>query len=54
MEETDPLVGLKGAFTIPADPLRRIVEVKTFVTLLGGEYFFLPSLRALAYLGGLE
>ena len=54
MEETDPLVGLKGAFTIPADPLRRIVEVKTFVTLLGGEYFFLPSMRALAYLGGLE
>jgi hypothetical protein len=48
--ETDPLVGPKGNMTIPEDPLRRIVEVETYVKLVGGEYFFLPSLAALDYL----
>ena len=48
--ETDPLVGPKGHFTIREQPLRRIVEVETFVRLTGGEYFFLPSIPALNYL----
>ncbi len=52
-DETDPLVGPKGTFTISEKPLRRIVDVETFVKLAGGEYFFLPSLPALAYLATL-
>jgi hypothetical protein len=32
--------------------LRRIVEVDTFVQVAGGEYFFLPSMAALAHLEG--
>jgi deferrochelatase/peroxidase EfeB len=49
-DETDPLVGPKGHFTIPEQPLRRIVEVATFIQMAGGEYFFLPSIPALNYL----
>jgi Dyp-type peroxidase family len=52
--ETDPLMGPKGRFTIPAEPLRRCPVVETFVRLAGGEYFFLPSLPALKYLAGLR
>ena len=52
-DETDPLMGPKGLFTLPAKPLRTRVEVETYVQLVGGDYFFLPSLPALAYLGGL-
>lgn len=47
--ERDPLVGPKTPFTIPHEPLRRKVEVDTYVTLVGGDYFFLPSLDALDY-----
>jgi Dyp-type peroxidase family len=50
-DESDPLVGPKGPFTIREQPLRRIVEVETFVQAAGGEYFFLPSIPALDYLG---
>jgi len=49
-DETDPLLGPKGPMTIREDPLRRIVEVETFVQCAGGEYFFLPSIPALEYL----
>ncbi len=52
-DETDPLVGPKGRFTIPENPLRRIVEVETFIQMAGGEYFFLPSMPALKYLASL-
>jgi deferrochelatase/peroxidase EfeB len=52
-DETDPLVGPKGRFTIPHDPLRRIVDVETFIRMKGGEYFFLPSIPALKYLARL-
>jgi Dyp-type peroxidase family len=52
-DETDPLVGPKGNFTIPQPPLRRIVEVETFIQMAGGEYFFLPSIPALDYLAAL-
>lgn len=52
-EETDPLVGADGMMTIPEDPLRRRIAVQTFVQMVGGEYFFLPSLPALRYLAAL-
>jgi len=52
-DETDPLIGPAGPFTIREQPLRRIVHVETFVQLAGGEYFFLPSMPALAYLRSL-
>ena len=52
-DETDPLVGPKGQFTIREQPLRRIVEVETFIKMAGGEYFFLPSMPALNYLASL-
>lgn len=51
VQETDPLLGPAGPFTIPADPLRYKAQVETFVQLVGGEYFFLPSMSALGYLG---
>jgi deferrochelatase/peroxidase EfeB len=52
-DETDPLIGPPGDFTIPDEPLRRIVPAPTFVQMAGGEYFFLPSLPALRYLESL-
>jgi Dyp-type peroxidase family len=52
--ETDPLVGPKGPFTVPEEPLRALPEVDTFVRLVGGDYFFLPSLAALSYLAQLK
>ena len=52
-DETDPLVGPKGNFTIREQPLRRIVEVDTFIQSAGGEYFFLPSIPTLDYLAAL-
>jgi len=48
--ERDPLLGPEGPFTIPADPLRARPAIKTFIRFVGGEYFFLPSLAALAFL----
>ena len=54
-EERDPNVGLQedGAiFTIPRAPVRRRIHgIETFNVLRGGEYFFLPSLSALKWLG---
>lgn len=51
--EVDPLVGPAGPMTIREEPLRRTVDVETFVQMAGGEYFFLPSLPALSYLAAL-
>lgn len=51
--ETDPLLGPKGPFTIPKDPLRLKVEVETYVKMVGGDYFFLPSLPALKFMADL-
>ncbi|WP_433167127.1 Dyp-type peroxidase [Kribbella sp. CA-247076] len=54
-EERDPNVGVQepgASFTIPRDPVRRRVHgIETFNVLRGGEYFFLPSLSALRWLG---
>ena len=49
-QEVDPLLGPAGRMTIPDDPLRRTLQVKTFIQMVGGDYFFLPSLPALRYL----
>jgi deferrochelatase/peroxidase EfeB len=52
-DETDPLVGPAGRLTIPERPLCARVGVQTFVQLVGGDYFFLPSLPALSFLAQL-
>ncbi len=62
--ESDPLLGTRAAipgcpatadFTVQKDgELReRITGLPQFVTVRGGAYFFLPSLRALRYFAGL-
>jgi len=44
-----------GTLTIPATPERRqFTGFPRFVTVRGGEYFFLPSVRALKTLGRLS
>jgi hypothetical protein len=59
-EETDPLLGnrepvpgcpVTSDFTAPQKEgvPRRVSGLSQFVTVRGGAYFFLPSLRALAY-----
>jgi len=58
-EERDPNIGVQeegaGTFTIPRDPVRRRIHgIETFNVLRGGEYFFLPSLSALRWLGNLD
>ena len=61
--ESDPLLGtgesllgcpVTNDFTIPAEAglRRRISGLPQFVTVRGGAYFFLPSLRALRYFSG--
>jgi Dyp-type peroxidase family len=56
-DERDPIIGLQdeqSTFTIPRDPVRRVVHgIETFNVLRGGEYFFVPSLPALRWLGEL-
>ena len=57
-DERDPNVGLQpdgATFTIPREPVRRRLHgIQTFNALRGGEYFFLPSLTALRWIGNLE
>jgi hypothetical protein len=56
-DEHDPNVGVQedgATFTIPESPVRRRIHgIETFNVLRGGEYFFLPSLSALGWLGDL-
>jgi Dyp-type peroxidase family len=56
--EKDPLVGPKdgsGMFTIPQRPVRRRLQnLPPFVVTRGGEYCFVPGLRALRWLAELE
>jgi len=56
-DERDPIVGLQeegATFTIPREPVRhRVHGIETFNVLRGGEYFFMPSLTALKWLGEL-
>lgn len=56
--EVDPIIGYvaKGdaIMTVPGDPLRtRVHNIRRFVTVKGGAYFFLPGIRALRYLASL-
>lgn len=62
--ETDPLLGnrqplpgcpVTSAFTVQRDGAlrRRMTGLPQFVTVRGGAYFFLPSLRALRYIAGM-
>ncbi len=37
-------------FTVQARPVNRQIDVERFVTVRGGAYFFLPSIRALRYI----
>jgi Dyp-type peroxidase family len=52
--EKDPIAGANdgtGVFTIPKQPVRRRLHgLSQFVTNRGGEYFFVPGLRALRWL----
>jgi Dyp-type peroxidase family len=52
--EMDPLIGdhkRNSNYTIPARPVRRrMTGLPRFVTVRGGEYFFLPGLTALEWL----
>lgn len=54
-EEQDPLIGQStddgGRFTLQGEPVRRcLVDLPRFVSIQGGAYFFMPGLRALAWL----
>ena len=57
-EEMDPMVGPNdgtGSFTIPRVPIRRrLTELPRFVVNRGGEYCFMPGLRALRWLAALD
>ncbi|MER5327058.1 hypothetical protein [Streptosporangium roseum] len=56
--EKDPLVGdndATGTFTIPRRPIRRrLQQLPRFTITKGGEYLFMPGLRALNWLAELE
>jgi len=56
--EQDPILGnnqADGVFTIPKHPLRRRLHgLPQFVTVRGGEYCFMPGLRALKWMAGLD
>ena len=56
-DERDPIIGLQNdgaTFTIPQEPVRRrLHNIQTFNVLQGGEYFFMPSLSALRWIGNL-
>ncbi|MFL6208912.1 MAG: Dyp-type peroxidase [Pyrinomonadaceae bacterium] len=55
--EVDPLIGHldKGdeIMTVQADPLRtRVHDLRRFITVKGGAYFFLPGIKALRHIAG--
>jgi len=56
--EQDPILGNSqgdGIFTIPKRPVRRRLHgLPQFVTVLGGEYCFMPGLRALKWLAAMD
>jgi Dyp-type peroxidase family len=56
--DKDPITGPNdgsGRFTIPQAPIRRRLSgLPRFVVTRGGEYFFVPGLRALRWLADLE
>jgi deferrochelatase/peroxidase EfeB len=57
--EVDPIVGTppkkaKHKFTAQASPVSREYELPKFVEVVGGSYFFLPSMSALRFLRNLK
>jgi Dyp-type peroxidase family len=55
--ERDPLIGVHdgGEFTVPHRPIRRRLQgLPDFVVNRGGEYCFMPGLRALRWLADLD
>jgi Dyp-type peroxidase family len=56
--EKDPLIGANdgtGVFTIPQRPVRRrLQQIPRFMTTTGGEYLFMPGIRALNWLANLN
>ena len=64
-EESDPLLGNReavrgcpftSAFSLPKENgvRRRVVDMPQFITVRGGAYFFLPSIRTLNYLSKID
>jgi Dyp-type peroxidase family len=56
-DEHDPLIGVSdgGTFTVPRRPIRRrLTGLPNFVVNRGGEYCFMPGLRALRWLADLD
>ena len=57
-EDKDPVVGSNGDggdFTVPRKPVRRRIQgIPNFVVTRGGEYCFMPGLRALRWLSDLQ
>jgi Dyp-type peroxidase family len=55
-DDRDPLVSTVPGqtFRVPGTPVRaRYTDLPSFITVVGGAYFFLPGVRAVRYLGGL-
>jgi Dyp-type peroxidase family len=57
-DDADPLVGARspagGTFTVQATPVRtRLRGLSRFVSVVGGAYFFMPSISAIRYLASL-
>lgn len=53
--DADPIMGrhdrTQGTFTVQGSPVRqRLTNLEKFVEVRGGEYFFLPGLRALQFI----
>ena len=57
-EDRDPVMGSNGDggnFTVPRKPVRRRIQgIPNFVVTRGGEYCFMPGLRALRWLANLQ
>jgi hypothetical protein len=57
-DDKDPVIGSNsdgGSFTVPRKPVRRRLQgVPNFVVTRGGEYCFMPGLRALRWLSNLQ
>ena len=57
-DDKDPVIGSNGnagSFTVPRKPVRRRIQgIPNFVVTRGGEYCFMPGLRALRWLADLQ
>ncbi len=60
-EDDDPIIGGRGhrdmpggVFTVQAEPVRtRVTDLPPFVEMKGGEYFFMPGIRAVEFIASL-